>query len=206
MEFYPNGVQAPVKLITSEYLLRPLRTTDVALDYEAVMESAAMLRRWGGASWPADDFTLEGNLADLALHEQEHETRVAFTYTMMTLEESVCLGCVYVNQLGEMFRLAGAPEETPGSDADRRAIVRFWVRETRLGDDLDSRLLQALIGWFKDQWAFSHVFFRANDRDERQKHLLARAGLLRRFTLDIPGRHGLFLFYGPVESPDREGR
>ena len=143
------------------------------------------------------------------IYEDPGESQVARIenlLSMMTLEESVCLGCVYVNQLGEMFRLAGAPEETPGSDADRQAIVRFWVRETRLGDDLDSQLLQALIGWFKDQWAFSHVFFRANDRDERQKHLLARAGLLRRFTLDIPGRHGLFLFYGPVESPDKEGR
>jgi hypothetical protein len=169
------------------------------------MESAVMLRRWGGSSWPAEEFTVEGNLVDLVMHEQEHQSRVAFTYTMMNLAQSECLGCVYVNQLGELFRLASAPEMTPGSDEDQPAIVRFWVRQSRLGDDLDWRFLQALIGWFKEQWAFNHVFFRANDRDERQKRLLAKAGLLRRYTLDIPGRLGPFLAYGPVELPGTEG-
>ena len=205
MDFYPDGLPPPDKLITSDFLLRPLRTTDVTLDYEAVMESAAMLRRWGGAGWPAEEFTVEGNLADLALHEQEHQIRVAFTYTMMNLAESECLGCVYVNQLAEMLRLANSNELFREVDDSRQAIVRFWVRQSRLGEDLDWHLLRALLGWFKDQWAFSYVFFRANDRDERQKSLLAKAGLFRRFTLDVPGRLGPFLLYGPIESPGREG-
>ena len=60
MAFYADGVQPPEKLLTSRFILRPLRTTDVALDYEAVMESRTMLRLAGGGTWPADDFTLEG--------------------------------------------------------------------------------------------------------------------------------------------------
>ncbi len=205
MDFYPSGAPAPDRLITSEFLLRPLRTTDVSLDYAAVMESAEILRRWGGSSWPAEDFTMEGNLADLALHEQEHQSRVAFTYTMMNLAESECLGCVYVNPLAEMFRLANATELITQSGDSRQAIVRFWARRSRLSDDLDRRLLQTLIEWFENEWAFDQVYFRANDRDERQKTLMAEAGLLRRFTLDVPGRLGLFLAYGPVEPPEKGG-
>jgi hypothetical protein len=45
MGFYPQGSQVPTELKTAEFLLRPLRTTDVALDYAAVMDSRAMLHR-----------------------------------------------------------------------------------------------------------------------------------------------------------------
>ena len=44
MEFYPASTQLPDERATERLLLRPLRTTDVEQDYEAVMSSAAMLR------------------------------------------------------------------------------------------------------------------------------------------------------------------
>ena len=53
--------------------MRPLRTTDVELDYDAVTSSAEMLRRWSHSSWPADDFTLSENLMEVGL-----EIRLSF--------------------------------------------------------------------------------------------------------------------------------
>ena len=45
MEFYPGSAPVPAEYRTSRLFLRPLRTTDVELDYDAVMSSDEMLRR-----------------------------------------------------------------------------------------------------------------------------------------------------------------
>ena len=86
-------------LRTDEFLLRPLRATDVQLDYDAVISSRAQLLLSSGSTWSREGFTIEENLADLERHEREHRERVAFTYTMMNTEETECVGCLYMNPL-----------------------------------------------------------------------------------------------------------
>jgi RimJ/RimL family protein N-acetyltransferase len=96
MDFYPAGAPVPNEKRADGLLLRPLRATDVELDYDAVMSSAAQLRRWSQTAWPADDFTLAENLADLERHEREHLERTAFTFTVLNPGGTRCLGCVYL--------------------------------------------------------------------------------------------------------------
>jgi hypothetical protein len=95
MTFYPDDAPVPTGLRCDEFLLRPLRATDVELDYEAVMASQEPLRRGSGGEWPRPDFTLAENLADLQGHEADFQARRGFTYTVMDLTETRCLGCVY---------------------------------------------------------------------------------------------------------------
>jgi len=205
MDFNQAGVYPPKRLRTADFLVRPLRATDVDLDYAAVMENPAMLRLSGGGVWPADDFTREANLADLIVHEKEHEDGIALTFTVMNPDQSCCLGCVYVNQLAKAHRLSKAAEAAPDAVGDKTAIVRYWVRQSRVGDDLDWRLLSALMRWFPEEWQLDGVYFRANARDRRQQHLMVRAGLPLAYTLEVPGRLGPFLAFGPVGLPYNEG-
>jgi len=177
MPFYPNDALVPAELLTSEYLLRPLRGTDVELDYAALMASTAMLRRWSQSDWPSDDFTLAENLADLVEHEQEHEARVAFTYTVMNPEATMCHGCVYIKPPWPLLT-----DNEPGlfkADQPYRARCAFWVRESRLADDLDRHLLGTLMTWFQRDWAFSVVHFFTSEQDTRQQQIMADAGLHR---------------------------
>lgn len=178
--FYPGDAPVPEVLRTDEYLLRPLRATDVQLDYEAVISSRAELLLGSGGSWPREGFTLEEDLTDLERHEQEHRDRVAFTYTIMNPAESECLGCLYI----------GPPERLIGHDggggeylSDSTAFASFWVRQSRLADRLDRRLIQALIPWFKNEWAFSHVLFIAQKIEERQVRLYEEMGLRFLYSL-----------------------
>ena len=46
MDFYPANAAVPEEKRTDRLLMRPLRATDVELDYDAVMSSAEQLRRW----------------------------------------------------------------------------------------------------------------------------------------------------------------
>jgi RimJ/RimL family protein N-acetyltransferase len=203
MDFYSAGVRPPDQLVADDFLLRPLRTVDVDLDYDAVMENPAALRLSSGGAWPADDFTLEENLIDLAEHENEHNQGVAFTYTMVNRDQNECLGCVYVNQLTTTYRLVEMVK--PVTIDARHAIVRYWVRQSRVKDDLDWGLLHALIGWFSDEWRLSTAYFRAHEDDERQRFLMAEAALPHSLTLELQGRRGRFLAFGPVATLDKEG-
>ena len=89
-------IRAPVGLRTDEFLMRPMRSSDAELDYEAVMESKGSLRLWELSTWPKDDFTVEENAKNLVELQMCHERGQAFGYTVMHLTETQCFGCVYV--------------------------------------------------------------------------------------------------------------
>ena len=170
MSLHPADAPLPVTTRTDRLLLRPLRTTDVELDYAAVMASAAQLRLWSDSEWPADDFTPAGNLADLRRHQDEHERGEAYTFTVLTPDATRCLGCVYLTPLSARAQAVCAGASAP-------VTVRFWVRTDELGGDLERHLLDTLRGWLASEWAFDCVAYSINPLDKRQAAVLAAAGL-----------------------------
>jgi RimJ/RimL family protein N-acetyltransferase len=97
----PDDFDVPLRLETERLRLRPLLTSDAVKDYDAVMTSAERLQtvfREGG-SWP-DGLTLEQNLKELAWHEIEFQKRRSFAYTVVSLDESRILGCLYLHPTG----------------------------------------------------------------------------------------------------------
>ena len=168
MPIYPDDAFVPVELRTDEFLLRPLRAADVALDHEAVMATQESLRQRTGGRWPRPGFTIEENLADLEGHEADFQARRDFTYTVMNPDETRCLGCVYVYPL---------EDERDGETDDSEPVVWFWIRPDGVAADLDRRLLAAMVPWLRNDFAFGRVLFRAWSNDERQMALLSEAGL-----------------------------
>ncbi|RPI73059.1 MAG: hypothetical protein EHM45_21300 [Desulfobacteraceae bacterium] len=187
MEFYPAGVPVPEENRTDRLFLRPLRITDVELDYDAVMSSAEQLRRWSQSTWPPDDFTLAQDLEDLERHEREHIERKAFTYTVLNPQATQCLGCVYIEALwADAAQLCGK--------SNHAAIVSFWVRASELASDLDRHLLESLRKWFQDDWAFDCVLFGTSPQDACQPTLFTETGLEQRLTFPLPNG-GLYLVF-----------
>ncbi len=193
MTFYPPAAAVPEGLRTDEFLLRMLRATDVELDYDAVISSRQQLLIRSGGDWPVEGFSLAENLADLQRHEQEHLERKAFTYTVMNPTETQCLGCVYLNPLLPLFQRLNANTEEINTLQAHDAWVTFWVRQSRLAGHLDHRLLTALHSWFKHEWAFSRVFFRADEEEPAVIQMLQEAELQLYYTLQ--GLHGKRYFY-----------
>jgi ribosomal protein S18 acetylase RimI-like enzyme len=194
--FYPDAATVPVELRTDEVLLRMLRATDVDLDYDAVMASRDRLLIRSRGSWPRDGFTREENLSDLQGHERDHLARTSFTYTVMNLSETLCLGCVYINPLDGTLRRLGATEGQLATAGDDEAVVTFWVRPDHGGPDLDRRLFDALRSWFAREWAFARVTFMANESQHREQQLYEGAGLRRRYAVDAPEVAGAYYIYG----------
>jgi RimJ/RimL family protein N-acetyltransferase len=179
MEFYPPNAAVPAERRTGRVFLRPLRASDAEMDYDAVMSNAEMLRRWSQSTWPADDFTLSQNRDDLLRHEREHEERLAFTYTVLDLPGTRCLGCVYLTPL--------PPEARPLAEGAAHAVnVGFWVRASELSSDLDAHLLATLLEWLRAEWRFDCIVFTIAAGETRQGALLTGSGLQLRSTITLP--------------------
>ncbi len=144
----PNSFDVPQTLLTESFRMHPLTIDDLEKDYEAVMSSVDHLHKQipeavFGAVWPDPELTLRGDLADLGWHQVEFKMRSSFTYTVMSHDESMCVGCVYI---------------FPPRFTDAEAEVFLWVRESELKNGLDEKLFTAIKEFMK-QWPFKKVAF-----------------------------------------------
>ncbi len=196
MVFGDKTITIPDGLVTNEFLIRPLLTTDVELDYAAVMESKELLRKWEQSSWPADDFTLADNLKDLQRHEREHINREAFTFTVMNPTATECLGCIYI--FPRTARWLAEAEVTPIGDTDWancEAVILFWMRQSRLAAAMDRQLLDILRPWFEQAWTFDGHLFLTNEQFEQQISMFEGAGLQLQVEVKLPKQPGKFHAY-----------
>jgi Acetyltransferase (GNAT) domain len=125
----------------SGHHLRPIRPSDIDLDYPAVMGSQPRLweifgRAWG---WPPPTMTREQDLADLERHAEEMVRLESFNYAMFDRDETALLGCVYID-----------PPEKVGSDAD----ISWWVVDAEVGGALERALRDAVPEWISGSWPF----------------------------------------------------
>ena len=142
----PDDFDVPAGIETDRYRLRMLTVNDVVKDYNAVMSSIDHLKGVldSTSQWP-EGLTLEQNLIDLGWHQKEFQKRSSFAFTMMSLDEERCLGCVYIY-----------PSET--ADAD----VFTWVRKEEY-ETLDGDLFDRVQRWIAEEWPFENVRYPARE-------------------------------------------
>jgi len=142
-----------MKLETDQFRIRPLRAADVELDYKAVMSSIDHMHSVLGDGWPDEDMTIEEDRRALEMHEREFERRERFVYTVVNLDETECLGCIYIR-----------PSRLDEFDAE----VVMWVTQDAFDNGLDDVVLNALKDWLDSEWPFDGVVFpgRAMEWDE----------------------------------------
>lgn len=141
--FVPDDFKIPQILEASEFRLRILTIDDVEKDYDAVITSVDHLKGIFGPEnkWPKG-LTIEQDLIDLGWHQKEFQMRSSFAYTVMSLDESECLGCMYIY---------------PMDDTKYDAKVFLWVRKSAI--HLDSVLYKAVQVWLNEEWPFKKVTY-----------------------------------------------
>ena len=145
-KFAPDSAIVPSGIEAKNFRLRILTINDVVKDYDAVMSSISHLRGvFGpGSSWPSPDLTLEQDLIDLGWHQKEFQNRTSFAFTVMSLDESRCLGCVYVY---------------PAEKRDYDAKVILWVCQSEIDAGLDKKLFSTVRKWLSEKWWFNRVAY-----------------------------------------------
>lgn len=146
MAWLPHDFTHPdrVELPTGHHL-RPIRADDVDLDYPAVMGSRQRLwsiygDAWG---WPPATMTVEQDRDDLARHEAEAVAHQSFNYAVFDADETVLLGCVYVD-----------PPVRPGTDAE----ISWWVVDDMVDSPLDDTLNEFVGPWIAEAWPFARPY------------------------------------------------
>ena len=146
MSFLPKDFIVPTLFETDRFRLRMLTVNDVVKDYDAVMSSRQHLWSMFGEAWrwPTEKLTLEQDLIDLGWHQKEFQLRSSFAYTVVSLDESRVLGCVYVDR-----------SSNPNYDAS----VCLWARQDELATGLDGALFAAVKEWIAQSWHFDRVAY-----------------------------------------------
>ena len=150
----PSDFQVPSVLETNKLRLRMLTVNDVVKDYDAVMSSIEHLQKtkpFGpNSTWPKKNLTFEQDLIDLGWHQKEFQTRSSFAYTVTNLDETECLGCMYIFP-------------SPNSEYDAEIIM--WVRQSEIDKGLDQYLYTTVKQWLKDKWPFTNPGYPGRDID-----------------------------------------
>ena len=149
--FLPPTFTPPVRAeLRTGHHLRPIRASDVDLDYPAVMGSQSRLFEifgpvWG---WPPETMTREQDLEDLARHVDEMVARASFNYAIFDPDETALFGCIYVD-----------PPEKAGADAE----ISWWVVDAEVGGALEAALREQIPAWIESEWPFTQPRFIGDD-------------------------------------------
>lgn len=145
----PGEFVVPARLEGADYHLRMLSIHDLVKDYDAVISSRDRLKGLFGpeGDWP-DGLTLEEDLIDLAWHQREFTLRYSFAYTVVSTDETRCMGCFYL-----------FPSQVQGFDA----AAFYWVRSGPDAEIRDGELGARLRQWLKSTWPFRSVAFPGRD-------------------------------------------
>lgn len=147
LRFLPIEFEIPEKLETNRMRLRMLQITDVIKDYDAVMSSKEHIlksKTFGtNQKWPTG-LTIEQNLIDLGWHQKEFQNRSSFAYTVMSLDEIKCIGCIYID---------------PSTNSNYEAMVYMWVRQNEVDSGLDQHLFETVTTWISEKWPFQKVAY-----------------------------------------------
>ena len=142
----PHDIEVPYGVETESFRIRPITIHDTVKDYDAVMTSVDHLRGclFDSPGWPSPDLTLTQNMIDLAWHQKEGQLRRSFAFAVTSLDESVQLGCLYID-----------PPSKRGIDAE----VSMWVRASEADTGLDAKLYETVGRWVDDEWPFDRVAY-----------------------------------------------
>ncbi len=151
-KFVSTNFQIPEVLETDKFRLRMLTVNDVKKDYDAVITSIEHLQKtkpFGpNHKWPTKDLTFEQDLIDLRWHQKEFQKKSSFAFTVMNVDESECLGCLYIY-----------PSNNPNYDT----MIMMWVRQGEIANGLDEILFSVVKKWVQNKWPFQKVAYPGRD-------------------------------------------
>jgi hypothetical protein len=183
-------------------VLARLTEAHAARDHAALMASVAYLRRWSDSDWPAEDFSVAEDREELGWHDEEHEARVAFTYSVLDAAERRVLGCLYLRPLRDMLLTRGveppAGPDWPGSDTP---CARGWVRRDE-AERTERLFLAVTLDWLTGPgWALPELWWTAASDDAPQLAALDELGWTRELREPMADARRDWVFRAPQTRP-----
>lgn len=157
MSWLPEDFVHPVHVPVpgTELHLRPIRESDTAIDYPAVMGSRERLWEIFGPAWgwPSETMTYEEDRIDLLRHEREIAAHLSFNYALLDEQETAILGCVYID-----------PPERAGADGE----ISWWVVDDLVGSEAERALDARVPRWIAADWPLREPRYLGRDISWRE--------------------------------------
>lgn len=113
------------------FILSPLNSNLVALDYKTVTENKTYLRSiMGWGDWPSDSLTMESDARALSKHYEEFKQQKAFAFSVLNKTRDQLTGCVYIYPL---------------SNTPNTVRLHLWVAEKKIENNLDMKVLDEIL-------------------------------------------------------------
>ena len=144
--FIAADFEPPLFVDADQFVLKPLGPELVEIDYAAYMSSIEHIRTTfsTSGSWPHEEISMADAMVDMQNEQRRFEARESFAYAVLTPDQQVELGCVYVY-----------PSSKKGFDA----VIRLWVTKDQFDAGFDSTLYRWTTTWIEDAWPFSGAAF-----------------------------------------------
>jgi RimJ/RimL family protein N-acetyltransferase len=186
MGFRDQGIEPASGFTGDGFIVRPLVPSDVVLDHDAVMSSREFLYHWEQEPpYPPEDFSVDDNLEDLVQMDGEHRDGTRYTYTVMNADETQVLGCVYFAPNDDrMYRTAEVTSHDGTDLSNIDATIAFWVRVSTWDHGFERTLLDAVLGWVRNDWTLERPVIVTNEKLAHQIATIESLGLTRRFDYD----------------------
>jgi hypothetical protein len=159
--FVPASFDVPREYRTSQFKLVPLGPDLAKQDYQAYMSSIAHLQKTftGSDRWPTPNITMEDAVKDVEGEKSRFDARKSFTYSVLTLDGTKELGCVYLS-----------PSPKQGYDA----MVRIWVTQAEYDWGLENTLVPEVKTWLQTRWPFQKVAWPGREIPKEQWNALPK--------------------------------
>jgi len=176
-EFFPQDKSVPEELVLDNIRIRQLRASDNELDYNAVIESG----------FRPEGFPKEENLKQISRHEEDHNNKKEFAFTILNVEESKCYGCIFIKPIVPFLKFAffneniiehlSLEQTDPG--------ISFWITPTGWKMNLYDKLLEELPKWLKKEWPYESWYFLGMGPSPEEIKAISRLNLEQRFLLQV---------------------
>ncbi len=176
-EFYPQDKSVPEELEFDNIRIRQLRASDNELDYRAIIESG----------FRPEGFPKEENLKQIARHEEDHDKKKEFAFTILNLEETECFGCIFIKPLVPFLKFAffndnvfehlSIEQIAPG--------ISFWITPNGWKMNLYDKLLEELPKWLKREWPYDSWYMLGMGPSEEEIKAISRFNLEQKFLLQL---------------------
>ena len=142
--FVPVDFEVPRLHQAAAFKLVPLGPDLAKQDFDAYMSSIEHLQKTftGNTNWPTDKVTMAEAVKDVEGEKARFDARKSFTYSVLSLDGSRELGCVYIS-----------PSRKQGYDA----MVRVWVTKAQYDAGFEGVLIPDVKRWLKEKWPFEKV-------------------------------------------------
>ena len=176
-EFFPQDKSVPEELIFGNIRIRQLRASDNELDYKAVIESRSR----------PEGFPKEENLKELSRHEEDHNNKLEFAFTILDIDETECYGCIYIKPLVPFLKFAFFNDRI-FKDLQIEHVdpgFSFWLTPTGLKLNLYEKLLEELPRWFEREWPYERLYFLGMGPSEEEIKIISKFNFEQKFLLQI---------------------